>query len=515
MQKVSSCRGRPRNSSVYRGAQIEVAKAIVEMGRIGANLPRMRAQRLHKFTTADRRSRRKLPSRVSDAGLAEILEVVSDERGIKKLAEGSRPIHPATSASAVQKLIEHGCLPRRALGPIALDDGHARAMKPFAPVLKQLMRVKLGAAPPDRLRMKVRRLVALHRAALVDFRKFESADRLSFRAASSQLRSACLALRDADLSSGPGADGADFAAVAHAAMAVQHALERLVVSNWHLRTPRYGGRDAVRQFVPLTGSVGVPALAPVVAWIQERLGNGGAEFQSAVRVMQEIVQCRWGEDPFSLVPERTETRFGVEPVTFESQAPLEPQEVAPGSEDDEASPNRAQRFCDQDEALISSDPRLGPLYGRVDRVERVSIWDDARADDRFVRRVLNSVDPGKVGAMVLFQFVENWYFDDERGDAIETDFLDRLRAVRVWAANKAGPEGSELVERVAHADARPVRAGETASTPSWSDVKVLLRDLARIDVRSWTEMNVDVPDALPLDQQWWRADAGCAGVVPA
>lgn len=498
MQKVSSCRGRPRNSSAYRDAQIEVAKAIVEMGRIGANLPRMRAERSRKLKFSDRRSRRRLPARVNDTGVADILGFGADARGVKKLAQGSRAILPATSACAVQNLIEHGCLPRRALSPVAIDSGHARAMKPFAPVVNQLVRVKLGSPPPASLQRKIRRLVALHRAALLDFRKVENADRARFREASAQLRSACLDMRSAELSFGPGADGLAFAAVANAAMAVQNVLDQLVVCHWQLRTPRYAGSDAVRQFVPPSGTAGVPALAHVVAWVQERMADGAVEFQTALEIVREIVRCRWGEDPFSLAPVLTE-------VSLEEEQP-----VASGPDEKCDPPSRTQRFCDRDEALIASDPRLGPLYGRAGGGARAVQSIGMSAEDRFVRRMLRSVDPGRLGAMILFQFAENWYFGEDRGDSPETDFMDRLRAVRVWAAKQTGAAGAELVESVPHADARPVRSGETASTPSWSDVRVLLRDLARIEVRSWTEMNMDVPDALPSDEQWWRVDSESA-----
>jgi hypothetical protein len=498
MQKVSSCRGRPRNSSAYRGAQIEVAKAIVEMGRIGANLPRMRAEQSRKFKFSDRRSRRSLPARVNDTGVAEILGFVSDARGVKKIAQGSRAILPATSVCAVQNLIEHGCLPRRALSPVAIDSGHARAMKPFAPVMSQLMRLRLGSPPPARLQRKIRRLVALHRAALSDFREFENADRSRFRNASAQLRSACLAMRAAELSSEPEPDGRHFANVARAAMAVQEVLDQLVVSHWHLRTPRYSGPDAVRQFVPLSGGSGVPALAHVVAWVQERMAHDTDDFQTALEIVREIVRRRWGDDPFSLAPVPTE-------VSLDNA-----QAVASVPDDECDIPSRVQRFCDRDEALIASDPRLGPLYRRVGAGAAAVPSNCTRPEDRFVRRVLWSVGPGKLGAMILFQIAENWYFGEDRGESVETDFMDRLRAVRVWAAKQAGAAGAEFVENVPHADARPVRSGETACSPSWSDVKVMLRDLARIEVRSWTEMNMDVPDALPLDQQWWRAEAEAA-----
>jgi hypothetical protein len=521
MQEVGARRGRPRHSVAYRGAQTEVAQAIIAMGRIGANLPRMRAQRSRKFKFADRCFRKSLPARVNDSGLADILELVADARGIKKLAEGKRAILPDTGARAIQNLIESGCLPRRALSPIAIDNGHARAMKPFAPVVKQLMRVKLGAPPPLKLRRRVRELVELHRAALLDFRSFESEDRSLFRQASAQLRAACLALPAAELSSGTVEDGGSYLAVATAAMAVQKVLEQLVVSHWHVRTPRYIGRDVVRQILPPFGPGGVPALAEVVSWIQERMaGPASLDFQTALHSLREIVRVRWGEDPFSLAPVALEVSSGSDTHLLECPEQLGDQSTQPSRDEESDSPSQAQRYCDGDENLIASDPWLGPLYGRVGGAARTAPSGERSDDDRFVRRVLRTVDEGRLGAIILFQVVENWYFDDDRGDSIETDFVDRLRAVRVWASRMAGLTGVEHVERVPHANGRPVRRGETASPPSWGDVKVLLRDLARIEVRPWIEMNVDVPDSLPLDEQWWRVDAqtaaakSCPAVVP-
>lgn len=124
-----------------------------------------------------------------------------------------------------------------------------------------------------------------------------------------------------------------------------------------------------------------------------------------------------------------------------------------------------------------------------------------------MRRVVRTADAGDLGTLVLFSLVENWYFQDDEGDSLESDFEDRLRALRAWAEKRAYPGAVDRVGWVPHADGRSVRAGEIASTPSWGDIKSLLRDLAKIEVRPWVEMNMDVPEPLPLEQQWWTAPA--------
>jgi hypothetical protein len=489
MQGVSSRRGRPRNPAVYRGAQIAVAKAIVEMGRIGGNLPWMRAQKKARSSkTAARRNGKQPAARFSDDDLAELLPIGSNQRGIKKLADGSRAIRAETATSAVQKLIERGLLPRRALSPIALDNGHARAMKPFAPLMKQLLRVKIGSEPPQHLQRKVQRLAELHRAAIVDFGRIEKEERARFREASGQLRGALLALRNAELSDVAGADEDSYCDVAAAAVAVQEALDQLVVSQWRIRTPRYVGRKAIRQVLPPFSPSGVPLLGSVVSWIKARLPGKTEDFMAAVQLMQELVRRRWAKVP-----------------TYQAGRNDQPSEQIHTSA--VACADAGRKPWDLDESLISSDPWLGPLYGRIGKAASQASNIGANPDDRFVRRVVRTTDAGNLGILLLFQMVGNWYFQDDEGDSLESDFEDRLRALRAWAEKRAYPGANVRVGRVPHADGRPVRAGENASMPSWSDMKSLLRDLGKIEVRPWVEMNMDVPDALPLDQQWWRAEA--------
>lgn len=504
MEKVSSRRGRPRSTRTYRSAQIAVAMTVMEMGRIGGNLPRLRALRANASKPSPGRMGRKLPPEFKDADLAALLPIGSDAPGIQRLASGRRAILPATAASCVLRLIETGRLPRRALSPIALDSGHARAMKPFIPLMTQLLRVKLGSPPPPYLMQKVQKLAALHRTALLDFGEVEKKERGCFRKARRELRGALLNLRDAELSSAAGADPSAYASVAKAAKAVQEALDSRVVSLWHVCTPRYLAREAVRQVMPPFGPDGVPQLERWASWIETRLTGGPVEFRSALHLVRDLVTKRWNEDPFDTAPANVDQdpadsrrQVGPEEQPFESQSfPVDAHQDRGGT--------MGQAPWDRDESLIAGDPWLGPLYGRLDEdaSEGFVHWLD---DDRFVRRVLRSVDPAKLGAMVLFQFLEHWYFEDDCGDSPESDFSDRLSALQVWAARLADAGAVGAHERVPHADGRPVRNGETAATPSWCDIRALLRDLARIEVRPWIEMNLDLPDALPLEQQWWNA----------
>lgn len=505
MQEVSFRRGRPRNPHAYRRAQIAVAQAIVEMGRIGGNLPRIRAQKSLGSRAKSRRKGQELPAEFNDDDLAELLATGANGLGIKKLASGSRAIHPATATSAVQKLIESGKLPRRALSPIALDSGHARAMKPFAPLMRQLLRVKIGSAPPPHLQRKVRRIADLHRAAIVDFGRVAKKDRARFREASSQLRGALLALRAAELSFDAAPGDELYRAVATAARALQEALDQLVVSRWYVRTPRYRGRQAVRQMLPPLGANGVPALAPILSWTVARLEGDAVDFTTSIQILRELVHLRWDEDPFS-----------TEPIEVW-------QEEANAASTEECADQTDEKLChftadgaiecaavnrgpwDRDESLIASDPQLGRLYARAGAKSGSPMACSDDVADRFVRRIVRTAPPGALGTLVLHEIVANWYFQDDEGDSPESEFSDRLRALLVWAERLANPHAERPVGPAPHADGRPVRRGETASKPSWGDMRALLRDLAKIEVRPWVEMNMDVPEALPLEEQWWNA----------
>ncbi|OYV04566.1 MAG: hypothetical protein CFE26_16195, partial [Verrucomicrobiales bacterium VVV1] len=429
-------------------------------------------------------------------------------RGIKKLAAGTRAIHPATSASAILKLIEQGFLPRRALGPIALDAGHARAMLPFASVRTRLLRLKLGSVPSPGLLDRITKLVALHRDSILDFRRVENEERARFREAGAGLRGALMMLREVT-SGGSASEAADaYLAVATAAEAVQAALNALVVSRWQLRTPRLVAEVAVRNLLPPMDPTGIPSLGSLVVRLKEQLGDGAANFETAVEILRQLVRSRWNEDPFQIeagndVPDSS---GGLDDVGFRNGRPGDVWRLpaANGFEEERAPPGP----WDGDERLVAADKRLGSMYSRKGLVGRPLPIVQASAEDRFARAVLRDVPPLELAAFLVLKSVENWYFSDDFGETIESDFEDRLRSLHRWAARRAGPGSAMPVERVSHADGRRVRLCEAAAEPSWVDIKGLLRDLAKVEVRPWSEMNIDVPDPLPVDKQWWKMGAG-------
>jgi len=154
--------------------------------------------------------------------------------------------------------------------------------------------------------------------------------------------------------------------------------------------------------------------------------------------------------------------------------------------------------------LISDDNRLGPMYGRGGHIAHMSPTAQMRPEDRFVRRVARAIPAAEQKVIFLFRMTENWYFTDDFGNTTESDFEDRLHAVQAWAARRAGASIWSPAEQVSYADGRRHRLGEAVAEPSWGDIKTILRDLAKIEVRPWTEMNLDVPDPLPVDRQWWN-----------
>jgi hypothetical protein len=85
---------------------------------------------------------------------------------------------------------------------------------------------------------------------------------------------------------------------------------------------------------------------------------------------------------------------------------------------------------------------------------------------------------------------ENWYFGDQAEDE-ESDFEERLATVRRWAQLMlaGGPN-----QRETESSAAAVVAKRSATdAPETSDVKRLVKDLMRLDVRPVVEMNMDMP----------------------
>jgi len=163
--------------------------------------------------------------------------------------------------------------------------------------------VNLGTKPCPRLLAKITKLVQLHRESILDFRRVENGERSRFRSASVHLRGALLALHEVTSRSGSSALEDAYCAVAAAAQVVQEALNSLVVSRWHVRTPRLVTDVALRDVIPPIGPSGVPALGNLLNWLKEQLTDGLADFETAAEILRENVPSRWHEDPFEALAE--------------------------------------------------------------------------------------------------------------------------------------------------------------------------------------------------------------------
>ena len=100
--------GRPRADPAVRAVDEGAAKALARLGKAGAGVVFRRAMELY---AEDRRVRsRKRPRKLSNGGLADLLHVGSDARGIERMLKGEQPVTRWKSARAVEQLIRHEML---------------------------------------------------------------------------------------------------------------------------------------------------------------------------------------------------------------------------------------------------------------------------------------------------------------------------------------------------------------------------------------------------------------------
>lgn len=116
------------------------------------------------------------------------------------------------------------------------------------------------------------------------------------------------------------------------------------------------------------------------------------------------------------------------------------------------------------------------------------------AAKKLLRRFIRAGGAHGAEFLLLMAMVENWYFGDLQPECKQSDFEERLDAVRAWTA--AAPLCAEL-ERNDEGDKRgkPAPSGSCKlPAPSRADVKRLVNELMRLDVRPLVEMNADLPE---------------------
>jgi len=217
---------------------------------------------------------RKRPTRINDSGLARVLHVGSDARGVQKLSSGERAIARGTSARAVEQLIRHALLPGYSTWLVPLNDGHARLLAPFQPFIEQLRQMGPCTLPNDEFLRRLKRYLRLYRAAVSDLAAFERKERQSFNEARDDMIRALLRMRARMLQSDNLENDAELRGFSRQAALRGAKLLEVVRSlkSLHVQVrpaPREIGAQWAGALSPTSASEGGPDFGALFTWLSE------------------------------------------------------------------------------------------------------------------------------------------------------------------------------------------------------------------------------------------------------
>lgn len=124
-----------------------------------------------------------------------------------------------------------------------------------------------------------------------------------------------------------------------------------------------------------------------------------------------------------------------------------------------------------------------------------SRYSDLKARDlKFMRRITRPGGPHDPRFMLTMAMAEEWYFGDERPDCRQSDFENRLDHVREWAVSVL-TRGTTSVSQ----GLEPGSGGDgKVAQPTKVNLKRLIQELMRLDVRPIVELNMDMPEPVRL-----------------
>lgn len=438
----TAARGCPQTYPPLKATCTGVARAIAAMAREGAAKKNARSN----LTSPPKQAFRRMgePEWWGGRKLAETLGLGSSQDAFNRMATGSPAIATEKTVSFVRKLINNGLLPGHALDDLALSAGHARAMLPFVPLFPELRALDEFAEPPIDLVEKTNKLADDFRIAIAKQNMLEKDERTRVRQARINAVAAMLDLRgklrrrEADC---PEVYGRVIGAI----NGLSSALNSVSNATWEIKSSPRDELAALARDVALpTGPDGQPAFQYLFRWIEL---NALGERPERARIIGEFccrVCERWGEDPRLVL-----SGIGAHevPCAFWSMLDLSSQQAV-----------------------------LSP------------------AAKRFLEKITGAGGVHGVKFMLLMAVAERWYFADELPDCERTDFENRLDAVRTWAASmllRAESASCNLARQTCEEQVRERQAG---LTPTQDQVKRLVKELLRLDVRPSVEMNFDLPE---------------------
>ncbi len=497
----SSRVGRSKEDPAVRAADAGAGQALIRLGRAGAGVVHRREQVQY---AKDKRIRsRKPPRRMSDSGLARVLHVGSDARGVQKLSAGERAIARGTSARAVEQLIQYELLPGYSTWHVHLNDGHARLLAPFEPFIEQLRKLGPCALPNDNFRRRLKHYVGLYRAAVRDLAAFERTERQSFQKARDDLIRALLRMRARMQQSANLEDDAELRSLSRRAALRGAKLLEVVRSLKSLNVQvRPAPREICAQWAaalyPISAPEGEPNFGALFTWLSSNAESHDVDLHSAIALYREIVGGSWwllpdqamGQQP---PPDSAKWELvGLYPTSaaelFETYIDREPWEL---TEPEDSSELRES----DDPARYVGSRRLG-LSG----LPREGLPD---AEQRFLRRLRRVVGEVKLRAMLLFAMADRWYCAEEQPDDLQSDFEDRVVALCRWVKCVYPGRRQLKFEGKLTALGLSIEVATTSSEIDSVFLKRLINELSRCGVRRRIELNLDIPTPTPRRTQFW------------
>lgn len=486
-------KGRPRGYPPQHSMCAEAAGAIVQMARRGAD-------------TKNARANLRSPPRPAIRGhgeaewwggrkLAQILGVGGDESAFNRLASGSRAVATEKAVSLVRCVINHGLLPADALDDLA-PIGYARAMAPFAPLFADLRALGAVQMPPVALAEKVSLHADNYRSALVERNEQEKAERASLRAARKDAVASLLNLQ-AVLTRAPKDEDHDiYGKVVAAIDEVTSAFDSISVSTWEVACSTREELAALSlEIAPPIGPDGQPAFASLFRRIKDNALQNVPDRAQAVARLCERVRVRWGidprEEPIGLAASDGHADhwlvFDLSPIVLKTCAA----EETCGEQASDRDSSLPGVDCAGFQEVTSEAGRDQPTALELSCALVATLLPAAK---KLLRRFTRAGGAHSAEFLLLVAMTENWYFADQQPECKQSDFEERLKAVRAWAA--AMLPCAEL-ERNDEGDKRgkPAPSGSCKlPAPSRADVKRLVNELMRLDVRPLVEMNADLPE---------------------
>lgn len=494
--------GRTPVDAVVAQADAAAGEALIRLSRSGAGVIHRREEA--RYASEDRTRSVRKPRRMSDTGIAQMLHVGSDARGIQKLAARERPIARHTSAKAVEELIKSKMLPGYSTWLVPLNEGHARLLAPFELLLEQLREMGPCAEPDQKFRRRLRRHVVLYRAAVKSLAEAERDERHRFQHVRDELIRSLLCVRARLLAVDCLKGDKDLRRFCRQA-ALRGAKFLKVVADLkslHVQV-RPAPRDIAAQWAaalfPAPGPDGASGFGNLFAWLSMNADLGDVDLHCAIALYRELTGD-FGWTPADQAHDErptTEAKWeivGLYPTrsvsTIEEYVDSAPWELGP-----------AEDFSE----VREGDP-AGYYVGSRRVTPTVHVREHLQHDElRFVRHLRRTVGDANLRAMLLLAMADRWYFLEDEADEVESDFEGRVFALCRWVKDLFPGRRMLKFEYVLSAVGFDMKANARNKEIGAVFLKRLINELSRCGVRRPVELNLDIPTPIPGRKQFWYA----------